>query len=384
MEPQGYVAEGYGKVADAFATNFAEHGELGAGFSLHVDGELQVDLHAGVAVSADGTPWTDRTLQLVYSTTKGVAAICVGMLRDRGLVDFDRPVEDYWPEFGQAGKERITVGEMMSHQAGLPAVDATLTFDEVMSVGPIVEALAAQMPLWEPGTRHGYHALTYGWLVGELVRRVDGRRINQFLQEEVCGPLDVEFWIGLPESEEPRVSRLEAAPFPTDPAELQQMMEMAGPGTLGGRALFLDGLFAPGSEHGFNDRAVHATEMPGANGITNARSLSRIYAATVAEVDGVRLLSDDTVEAMRAERVRDSDTCLLAETRFGVGFWLDNDTAPMLGAGSYGHPGAGGSLGYADPETGVGYGYLMNQMGNGIAGDPRTIALNDAVRACLP
>ncbi len=383
MELQGYVAEGFEKVADAFAANFTEHDELGAGFALHVDGELRVDVHAGVAVRRDGTPWTDRTLQLVYSTTKGVAAICVGLLRDRGEVDFDEPVATYWPEFGVHGKDRLTVGQMMSHQAGLPAIDAELTFEEVMDVEPAVEALAAQAPLWEPGTTHGYHAITYGWLVGELVRRVDGRRINQFLQEEVCEPLGVEFWIGLPEREDDRVARLEPAPLPTDEAELARMIERAGPGTLGGRALFLDGLFAPGSAHGFNDRAVRATEMAGANGITNARSLSRIYAATVAEVDGVRLLSGETVEAMRAERVRGPDACLLDETRFGVGFWLDNDVAPMLGPGSFGHPGAGGSLGYADPETGVGYGYVMNQMGGGIAGDPRTIALNDAVRACL-
>ncbi|MEM8903861.1 MAG: serine hydrolase domain-containing protein [Actinomycetota bacterium] len=382
MELHGYVAEGYGKVADAFAANFAERDELGAGFALHVGGELVVDLHAGAA-DRDGTAWSDRTLQLVFSTTKGVAAICVGMLRDRGLVDLDEAVSTYWPEFAAHGKGQLTVGQLMSHQAGIPAYDADLSFDEVMAVAPVTEALADQVPLWVPGTAHGYHALTYGWLVGELVRRVDGRRINAFLQDEVCGPLGAEFWMGLPEEHDHRVARLQPAPLPSDPAELQRMIERAGPGTLGGRALFLDGMFAPGAEHNFNERAVRATEMPGANGITNARSLSRIYAATVTEVDGVRLLTDDTVDAMRAERVRGPDACLLDETRFGSGFWLDNSTAPMLGPGAFGHPGAGGSLGYADPETGVGYGYLMNQMGNGIAGDPRTLALNDAVRACL-
>ncbi|MEM9606133.1 MAG: serine hydrolase domain-containing protein [Actinomycetota bacterium] len=383
MDVQGTVESGFEKVADAFRANFTEQGDVGAAFALHVDGELVVDLRGGVADRSTAAPYTDRTLQLVYSTTKGIAAICIGMLVDRGLIDLGAPVAQYWPEFGAEGKEAITVAQMMSHQAGIPAVDVKLTLDEVLAVDPMVEALAAQAPLWEPGTKHGYHAITYGWLVGELVRRIDGRRINQFLQEDICGPLGVEFWIGLPESEDERVAPLLTAAPPTDPEELQLMFAVAGPGTLGARALFLDGLFAPGTGAGFNSTDVHRTEMPAANGITTARSLSRIYAATVAEVDGVRLLSPETVDAMRAEQVNAPDACLVATTRFGAGFMLHGELPPLLGDGSFGHAGAGGSLGYADPETGVGYGYVMNQMGGGIAGDPRTITLNDAVRACL-
>jgi CubicO group peptidase (beta-lactamase class C family) len=379
----GTVADGFGAVADAFERNFAEFGEVGAAFSLYVDGDAKVDVWAGTADKRTGREWTQDTLQLVFSTTKGAAAICVARLVEAGRISYDDTVAQYWPEFAANGKERITIGQMMSHQAGLPFVDAALSFDDLMAVTPVVEALADQGPHWEPGTRHGYHAVTYGWLAGELVRRVDGRRIGQYFAEEVAAPLGLDFWIGLPESEEPRVARLEQAPPPTDPEAFALMMQIAGPGTMGFNALFMRGVMMAGPADPFNSRAVHATEMPAANGITTARSLARMYAATVGEVDGIRLLDDDSVAAARREAVNGSDACLVLPTRFGMGFMLDGEFAPMLSPHSFGHAGAGGSLGYADPDAKVGYGYVMNQMAGGIAGDPRTIALNDAVRACL-
>ncbi len=379
----GTVDDGFGAVADAFAANFEDRGELGAAFALYVDGEAKVDVWAGVADKQSGRAWADDTLQLVYSTTKGAAAICVARLVEAGLVSYDEPVASYWPEFAANGKETITVGQMMSHQGGLPYATAQLSFGDLMAVTPVVDALAAQAPLWEPATKHGYHAVTYGWLAGELVRRVDGRRIGQYFADEVADPLELDFWIGLPESEEPRVSRLEAAPPPTDPEALAMMMQIAGPGTMGFNALFMSGVMLAGPADAFNSRAVHATEMPAANGITTARSLARMYAATVGDVDGHRLIGDAMVETVRAEAVNGPDACLVVASRFGMGFMLDGELTPMLSASSFGHAGAGGSLGYADPDAGVGYGYVMNQMAGGIAGDPRTIALNDAVRACV-
>lgn len=384
-EIHGNVADGYGKVADAFARNFDEHGELGAAFSVYVDGEQKADIWAGVADKAAGSPWTADTLQLVFSTTKGAAAICVAQLVESGLLDYDAKVVDVWPEFADGGKEDVTVGQLMSHQAGLPYVDPLLTFDEIMEVTPVVEALAAQAPAWEPGTAHGYHALTYGWLAGELVRRVDGRTIGNYFADEVAAPLGLDFYIGLPESEETRVSRLENSPPPTDPDEIALMMQVMGPGTTGFKALTMNGAlvaFDPDNNQ-FNTRAVHATEMPAANGITNAGSLAKMYAATIGEVDGVRLIDDDTVAAASAEQVNGPDLSLVFPSRFGYGFMLDGELTPLLSPRAFGHAGAGGSLGYADPENGVGYGYVMNQMGGGIAGDPRTVALNEAVRACL-
>jgi len=385
VDIQGTVAAGFEKVADAFRTNFEEFPELGAGFALVADGRVQVDITAGTAARATGRPWDDQTLQLVFSTTKGAAAICVAHLVDAGLLSYDDAVASHWPEFAAAGKAEITVAQVMSHQAGLPYVDAVLSVDELLAVDPVVEALAAQRPIWEPGSTHGYHAVTFGWLAGELVRRIDGRTIGRYFADEVAAPLGLDFWIGLPESEEHRVSTIESAPPPADVEALAMALKIMGPGTMGFKALTMNGsLMALGArENPFNTRALHATEMPAANGITNARSLATMYAATVGEVDGFRLLSPEIMRAASSETVRGPDEALVVETRFGMGFMLENDLVPLLGPNAFGHAGAGGSLGQADPDTGVGYGYVMNQMLAGIAGDPRTVRLNDAVRACL-
>ncbi len=379
----GHADEGFGAVADAFRENFDTRDELGASFCLYVDGARRVDLWGGLADNRTGATWDEGTLALVFSTTKGATAICIAMLVDDGRLSYDDTVAQHWPEFGAAGKSGITVGELMSHQAGLIGVEQPITFDEIMTVTPAVESLQAQPPMWSPGTAHGYHAITYGWLAGELLSRVDGRRIGQFLAEEVSDPLGLEFWIGLPEAEEERVARLRNSPLPTDPAELDALMAMIAPGTNGYRALSLDGRISMAGDNHFNSRAVHATEMPGANGITNARSLARMYAATIGEVDGIRLFDHDTMNLARSQRVHGNDLTLLRPTRFGAGFWLHEDGTPMIQDGSFGHPGAGGSLGFANPELGVGYGYVMNQMGGGVSGDPRTIALNAAVLASL-
>ncbi len=381
----GAVAQGFESVADAFRSNFDEFPELGAGFALYADGVVQVDVWGGIADKATGRTWDDTTLQLVFSTTKGAAAICVARLADAGALSYDDTVASHWPEFAAAGKEHVTVRQLMSHQAGLPYVDRALSLDDLVAGGPVVEALAAQAPVWDPGAMHGYHTLTYGWLAGELVRRIDGRTIGTYLADEVAAPLGLDFWIGLPESEETRVSTLASAPPPSDPAQLVRLMRMMGPGTIGFKALTMNGsLMALGAgQNPFNTRAIHAAEMPAVNGITNASSLAKMYAATVSDVHGVRLLSSEVMRAASAEAVRGPDAALVAETRFGMGFMLDNDTVPLLGPNAFGHAGAGGSLGQADPDTGIGYGYVMNQMLGGIAGDPRTIRLNDAVRTCL-
>lgn len=385
VEINGMVGEGFGAVADAFTQNFEEFPEVGAGFALYVGGDLKVDISGGVADKASGTPWTHQTLQLVFSTTKGAVAICVAKLVEAGALSYDDLVADHWPEFAAGGKEAVTVRQMMSHQAGLSWVDAPLTLADLIAVDPIVEALAAQTPAWQPGTEHGYHANTYGWLVGELVRRIDGRTIGTFFADEVAAPLGLDFWIGLPESEQHRVSTLESMPPPTDPADFMKMMTLVGPGTDGFKALTMSGalLALDPAANPFNTRELHATEWPAANGITNAGSLARMYAATVGEVDGIRILGDDTMRAASAEERNGPDRTLIADTRFAMGFMLNNDVVPLLGPNAFGHAGAGGSLGQADPDLGVGYGYVMNQMLSGVTGDPRTIRLNDAVRSCL-
>jgi CubicO group peptidase (beta-lactamase class C family) len=214
---------------------------------------------------------------------------------------------------------------------------------------------------------------------------VTGRTIGTYFAEEIAAPLGLDFWIGLPEEHEARVSHLEASPPPSDPAELELMLKVMGPGTTGFKALTMNGaLMAFGlEENPFNTRALHATEMPAANGITTARSLARLYASTVCDVDGFRAALPQVMATASTEAARGPDRSLVVDSRFGFGFMLDGELTPMLGPRSYGHAGAGGSLGYADPDAGVGYGYVMNQMMPGIAGDPRTIALNEAVGACL-
>ena len=389
----GRVEPGWEKVGDAFAANFSEYSEVGATFCLYHRGRPVVDLAGGIADQATGGVYSHETLQNVFSTTKGATAIAAHLLVQRGLLDLDAPVSSYWPEFAAAGKADVPVRMLLCHQVGLPTIDARLSMEQVLAVTPVVEALAAQAPFWEPGRAHGYHALTYGWLVGEVVRRVDGRSIGRFLAEEIAAPLGLDFWIGLPETEESRVApllpmvMLGTPPDPSalEPQDRERMMSMMDPNSLAMRALSLNGAMGGlgASDTPFNTRAVHATEMPAANGMTNAASLARLYASTIGEVDGVRILESATVDAARRTHSKGPDRVLMIESHFGAGFMLDGVMCPLLSSGSYGHPGAGGSLGFADPEAEIAFGYVMNQMAMGLAGDPRNVGLIDAVRACL-
>jgi CubicO group peptidase (beta-lactamase class C family) len=379
----GDVAPGFEPVRDVLAASLASGGDVGASLCVHVGGAKVVDVWGG-AFARDGSgTYGPDTLQLVYSTTKGLAAVCIAMLVDRGVLDYDARVADYWPEFAAAGKGDITVAQVMSHQAGLPVTEVTQALEDILRWDPVVEALAAQAPMWEPGTAFGYHAITYGYLAGELVRRTDGRSIGRFLADEVAGPLGLDMWIGLPESEERRVSPVIPPPRPT-PEEAAILAQTIGPGTLGGRALMLnDAFLGTKGQMTWNTRAVHAAEVPAANGITNARSLSRMYAACIGEVDGVRLLSPEVVERASTRLTFGVDRCLVKEMAFGLGFFVPGPESDLGGPGSFGHAGAGGSLGFANPRTGVAFGYVMNKMNANIDGDPRVEALTAAVQSCL-
>jgi CubicO group peptidase (beta-lactamase class C family) len=386
---QGEVAPGFERVKDAFAANFDTHGDIGAAFALYKDGAKVVDLWGGVADETTGRPWVEDSLQLVFSTTKGATAVCANILVQRGELDLDAPVVTYWPEFGANGKENIPVRWLLSHRAGLPVVDNAPSPEELLAWDPMIKLLSDQAPVWEPGTAHGYHALTYGWLVGEVVRRISGKSLGTFFADEVARPLGLDFWIGLPAAQESRVSPLVTGGFGAQnididlsalPDEIREVAEaFINPDSLVNRALFVS---KPPLE--FNSPEVHAAEIPAANGITDARSLARMYAGLIGNgVDGVRLFSDDTVAAVSTEQSNGPDKVLFAPTRFGLGFFLHSAFAPLGQEGAFGHAGAGGSLGFADPKAGIGFGYVMNKMQQGLAGDPRTLGLIDAVYKSL-
>ena len=383
----GEVASGFEAVREAFERNFTEHGDEGAAFCLYRNGEKVVDLWGGVADVPASRPWTEDTLQLVFSTTKGATAICALRLVERGELDLDTPVTDLWPEFKAEGKEEIPVRWLLTHRSGLPALDGFASKEDVLGWDGICAQLAAQAPFWEPGTAHGYHALTYGWLVGEIVKRVSGKSLGTFFRDEVAGPLGLDFWVGLPSEQQERVSRLEQLSttgmgdmdIDSLPPEVQEIARaFADPESLTSRAL---NITRPALN--WNDPDVRAAEIPAANGVTTARSLAKLYAACAGEVDGVRVLKPETIETATQTQSEGPDKVLFAPTRFGLGFMLNSLFSPMLAEGSFGHAGAGGSLGFGDPGAGVGFGYVMNKMQQNLAGDPRTLGLIEAVKASL-
>jgi CubicO group peptidase (beta-lactamase class C family) len=395
-EPQGWTAKGFEGVRDAFARNFAEGTEVGAAFSAYHRGQKVVDLWGGVADRTTGRPWEEDTIILVFSTTKGITAVCANQLAQEGALDVDAPVAQYWPEFAANGKADVPVSYLLSHQVGLAWIDGAMTLEETLAWDPVCEALAAHAPLWEPGSQHGYHATTYGWLVGEVVRRVSGRRIGAFVQEHISEPLGLDLWIGLPAAQEPRAARLIGwgsegddgmegdvlANPDMDAATRAAIAQFMGPDSMLGKALT-----APGGALGngvWNRPEVRAAEIPAANGVADARSIARMYAACIGEIDGVRLLSEEQLKRATTQLTSGPNVVLLGlDIQFGLGFMLRSSLMTLGGEGSFGHFGAGGSMGWADPDAGFAFGYVMNKMSMGLAGDTRTQNLVDACYASV-
>ncbi len=384
VDVNGTVAEGFEPVRDAFARNFGALGERGAAVAVYRDGRKVVDLWAGTK-DVDGTePWQHGTAQVVRSATKGVAAAVPLILQQRGELDLGAPLAAYWPEAKAHGKERLLVRHVLNHRAGLPVLDRPLTPGEALDprLGP--EAVAAQAPVWEPGTDHGYHALTYGWLLDELVRRVTGRRAGEWLAAEVAGPLGLDLWLGLPEAEAGRVGRTGRVDGPEPAGGLRSRPKRSvteaydDPGSLTRRAF---AAITPFPDQ--NDPAHLAAALPATNGIATADGLARFYAALIGQVDGVRLFEPATVELARAEESAGPDRVLVVNTRFGLGYMLHGTASPLLGPGSFGHPGRGGALGFADPESGIAFGYVTNGFRKTVTADPRAQGLIRAVRAAL-
>ncbi|MEV6671933.1 serine hydrolase domain-containing protein [Streptomyces sp. NPDC051162] len=389
VDVQGTVTAGFEPVRDAFAENFARRGERGAAVSVYRRGHKVVDLWAGVK-DADGSssdPWEQGTAQVVRSAGKGVAAAVPLLLHQRGLVDLDAPVGTYWPEFKAAGKERVLVRHLLSHRAGLPVLDTPLTPAQAIDGISGPAALAEQAPAWEPGTAHGYHAQTYSWLLGELVLRVTGRTVGSWVAEEMAAPLGAGLWIGLPASEQARAGRIADVEPPADPATAGLRMRpkkavsdaYRDPDSLTRRAF---AAIEPQADE--NDPAYRAAELPASAGVATADGLARFYASLLGDLDGTRrLFAPATLTLARTEESAGPDRVLVVGTRFGLGYMLHGAASPLLAPGSFGHPGRGGSLGFADPESGISFGYVTNGMQKNVTADPRAQALVRAVSLAL-
>ena len=359
----------FAPVYEAFTANFALGKDLGAAVCVYVDGTPVVDLQGGFADAARTRPWTRDTLVSVASTTKGMTALCAHMLVDRGTLDLDVPVAEYWPEFGQRGKSDIPVRWLLSHRAGLPAVRQDLPLAALFDWDIFTTALAETEPWWKPGTRHGYHALTYGYLVGEVVRRVARTTIGGFFRLEVGEPLAADFHIGLPVADHERAAEIRLATRPpgSEPSQLERLMMQ--PGSLTERA-FLNPPRPPGIA---NSAAWRTAEIPAANGHGTAHAIARIYGALAAggSLGGVRLLRAQAIEAAIVEQSCGRDAVLAAPTRVGLGFMLPLSAHfEAFGFGSrpfgpsaraFGHWGHGGSVGFADSDHRIGFSYVTNE-----------------------
>jgi CubicO group peptidase (beta-lactamase class C family) len=386
-EIHGFVSSGYKAVREAFAENFSQRREIGAACCVYHQGEKVVDLWGGMRNVVTGEPWEENTMALVYSTTKGLAAMTLAVAHSRGWLNYDELVCKHWPEFAQNGKETITVRQLLAHQAGLFAFDQPVEKSTVADLDRLAEILARQKPAWEPGTRQGYHAITLGYYENELLRRIDPqhRSLGQFFQEEIAAPLGLDFYIRLPES----IPDVRLAPL-IDPGLTEMLFGF--PLRMG-----LD-LLRPhskiraslaGSEFPHDAQHIYARnlEIPSGGGVGTARAIAHAY--SVFATGGRELgLSEKTLQALTAPAISPAqgfyDEVMKGEVQFALGFMKSNPGFSFGSPGSFGHPGAGGSLGFADPAAQIGYAYVPNRKSVEFAGDPRDVALRQALYAATP
>jgi CubicO group peptidase (beta-lactamase class C family) len=386
---QGRCDTKFAGVLDAFIANFQQRGEVGASVCLTLDGKTVVDLWGGIADPTTGRLWDERTVCLVYSCTKGATALTAHVAAARGLVELNAPVVRYWPEFGAHGKDRVTLAQMLCHQSAVPVLREKLPQGAIFDWDVMVERLAAEPPHWAPGTRNGYHGLTFGWTVGEPLRRATGKRLGALFHELVAGPLGLDFWIGLPEAEEPRVAPI--IHFRPEPkAKRAPFVEtlLADPKSIPALFLMNSGGWWP---DGANTRRAHAAEIGAANGITNGRGLAQMY-QPLARGGGDLVSRDGLARMTEVASATGEDATLLIPTRFALGFMksMDNrawrrardlsedEDSVLLPADAFGHVGAGGSIGFAAPAAGLSLGYAMNKQGPGLLLNTRGQALVDA------
>ncbi len=386
---EGHVSAGFDAVRDAFAENFSRRHELGGACCVYHRGAKVVDLWGGVRNKATGAPWQEDTMVLVYSATKGLAAMTLAVAHSRGWLDYEERVCKYWPEFAQQGKEKITVRQLLAHQAGLFAFDETVDRSVVADLDRLAVVLARQKPAWEPGTRQAYHAITLGFYEGELLRRGDRRHrsLGQFFQDEIASPLGLDFYIRLPESI-PN-SRLATLAKPSPIAMLLGFPIRLTLASLNRRSNIYRALIVnPGSEIVHDEQRIYARnfEAPSGGGVGAARAIAHAY--SVFATGGRELkLRPETLQALSGPAIPPTrgfyDECMMGEVRFSLGFMKSGPTWSFGSEGSFGAPGSGGSLGFADPHAGIGYAYVTSQMGTTLTGDPRDLALRNAVYSII-
>jgi CubicO group peptidase (beta-lactamase class C family) len=385
---EGHVSAGFEAVRDAFVDNFSRRHELGGACCVYYRGEMVVDLWGGVRNKATGEPWEEGTMVLVYSATKGLAAMTLAVAHSRGWLDYEERVSTYWPEFAQQGKESITVRQLLAHQAGLFAIDEPLDRSVVADLDRLAVVLARQKPAWEPGTRQAYHAISLGFYESELLRRVDPqhRSLGQFFQDEIATPLELDFYIRLPESI-PN-SRLATLDRPSRVAMLLGFPIRLTLAALNPRANIVRAL--AGSLFPHDERRIYARnfEVPAGGGVGTARAIAHAY--SVFATGGRELgLRPETLRALTAPAIPPTrgfyDECMMGDgVQFSLGFMRHCPVWPFGNDGSFGAPGSGGSLGFADPQSGIGYAYVTSRMGTSVTGDPRDLALRNAVYSIIP
>ena len=395
---EGICSDRFQPVLDAFVKNFQEQGEVGASVALTHEGETVVDLWGGVVSEDTRQPWQSDTISLVFSATKGVTALIANVLIDRGLLDPWQPVAEIWPEFATNGKEKATVRMMLDHTVGVPAVREKIKPGGYLDWDYMCDLLARQEPFWEPGSRQGYHGVTFAWTAGELIRRATGKSVGANIQEILSVPLGLDLWCGLPEEFEPRVALMIPVPFTVQATPMMLMAE-EDPQSIPGLFLSNDG----GWTNGFqldpktgrmpaDSRASHAAEIPSANGITNARGLAGAYLpfALGGSVNGRKFVGAETLIGMEEiSAATNLDATQLGRGAYSLGFMKrmdgrksqsDQMVGLHVGRRAFGHLGAGGSHGFADPEAGISFGYTMNKMGKSTPSD----CLRTLVNAVYP
>jgi CubicO group peptidase (beta-lactamase class C family) len=386
MAVRGKCDPKFAKVKEELERNLAERGEVGASVCLSVNGETAVDLWGGMANPETGDPWQEDTISIVFSCTKAAVALSAHILIDRGLLVLDAPVKDYWPEFAQKGKEKTTVRMMLNHESALPTLRDPVKPGGYSDWDYMVGRMADEEAFWEVGTRNGYHMINFGWTVGELVRRVSGKSLGTFFREEVAEKTGAKFWIGLPENEKVHIAPIrQYAPKPGDQPSEFAIKLMTEPDSIQHKSFMNSGGWD------FNDRKSQAAEIGGGGGLSNARGQVAWY--TELATNSGKLVSSDRLAAMTmVSTATQRDATLLIPTRFASGFMKSMDnrglglgpgTSAIIGEKAFGHVGAGGSIGFADPECGLAFSYTMNQMGNGLLVNERGQSLIDAAYTAL-